>query len=168
MNINFKKNGQPFVNLITVVPVVEADGDVNYFIGFQVDIQSQAKGILTKLDDGSYVFDNRQSSFENTHEDIKQESFSSWNTFQVEESIAMKFSEIGLLKRAEGWSSGDGLIDHIPDLVLILSSRGTILYTSPNCKNLTGYESHELAGQKLNNFVYPGNQQSFHLSSPYP
>lgn len=64
MNINFKKNGQPFVNLITVVPVVEEDGDVNYFIGFQVDIQSQAKGILTKLDDGSYVFDNAQSTFQ--------------------------------------------------------------------------------------------------------
>ena len=38
MNINFKKSGEPFVNLITVVPIRDAFRKIIYFVGFQVDV----------------------------------------------------------------------------------------------------------------------------------
>ena len=63
--INYKKNGTPFMNLVSIVPLPggvlnspqEAD-QVGYHIGFQTDLSVQPDAILRKLDDGSYVTDN--------------------------------------------------------------------------------------------------------------
>ncbi|KAJ3300350.1 blue light receptor, partial [Blyttiomyces sp. JEL0837] len=58
ININYKKGGEPFVNLITVVPVTDEHSDeVAYFVGFQVDLMQQSSAILRKLEDGSYAVD---------------------------------------------------------------------------------------------------------------
>lgn len=35
---NYKKNGQTFVNSLSLQPVIEADGKVNYFVGVQQDV----------------------------------------------------------------------------------------------------------------------------------
>ncbi|KAI9573349.1 hypothetical protein HD554DRAFT_861105 [Boletus coccyginus] len=59
--VNYRKGGQAFINLITVVPLrggvhnapEEAD-EVAYHIGFQVDLTEQPTRILDKLRDGSY------------------------------------------------------------------------------------------------------------------
>lgn len=38
--LNYRRGGQPFVNLLTMVPIRwdPADEDVRYFVGFQVDL----------------------------------------------------------------------------------------------------------------------------------
>lgn len=59
--VNYRKGGQPFINLVTVVPLRggvhggpnEAD-DIVYHVGFQVDLTEQPRRILDKLRDGSY------------------------------------------------------------------------------------------------------------------
>ena len=59
--INYRKGGQAFINLVTVIPLrggvhntpEEAD-EVAYHIGFQVDLTEQPTRILDKLRDGSY------------------------------------------------------------------------------------------------------------------
>lgn len=63
--INYRKGGQPFINLVTIVPVPDGDtDDVSYFIGFQVDLAEQPNAILQKLRDGSYVVDySRRAPF---------------------------------------------------------------------------------------------------------
>ena len=62
--INYKKNGDAFVNLVTVIPVpggvsgnFDEQGEIVYQIGFQVDLSEQPNAILEKLRDGSYVVD---------------------------------------------------------------------------------------------------------------
>ncbi|KAG2127649.1 uncharacterized protein EDB93DRAFT_1096369 [Suillus bovinus] len=60
--INYRKGGQAFVNLVTVIPLrggisnlpEEAD-KVVYHVGFQVDLTEQPNTILQKLRDGSYM-----------------------------------------------------------------------------------------------------------------
>lgn len=60
--INYRKNGQAFINLVTIIPILgglygrpdEADSVV-YHVGFQVDLTEQPNAILQKLKDGSYV-----------------------------------------------------------------------------------------------------------------
>ncbi|KAG1730863.1 uncharacterized protein EDB91DRAFT_1307338 [Suillus paluster] len=60
--INYRKGGQAFINLVTVIPLrggvlncsEEAD-DVVYHVGFQVDLTEQPNAILQKLRDGSYI-----------------------------------------------------------------------------------------------------------------
>ena len=64
ININYKKSSEPFVNLITVVPI-ECDwpGQITYFVGFQVDLMQQSRAILRRLEGtrilDSHVFVNR-------------------------------------------------------------------------------------------------------------
>ena len=56
--INYRKGGQAFINLVTIVPVSDGDPDnVSYFVGFQVDLAEQPNAILQKLRDGSYIVD---------------------------------------------------------------------------------------------------------------
>ncbi|KAI8822666.1 uncharacterized protein EV422DRAFT_524905 [Fimicolochytrium jonesii] len=57
ININYKKGGQPFVNLITIIPICNAEGNPTFFVGFQVDLMQQAGAILRTLEDNSYVID---------------------------------------------------------------------------------------------------------------
>lgn len=60
--INYRKGGQAFINLVTVIPLrggtsnrpEEAD-EVAYHVGFQVDLTEQPNAILQKLRDGSYI-----------------------------------------------------------------------------------------------------------------
>ena len=59
--INYRKGGQAFINLVTVVPLrggvhntPEEVDEVAYHIGFQVDLTEQPTRILDKLRDGSY------------------------------------------------------------------------------------------------------------------
>ncbi|KAG8216655.1 hypothetical protein J3R82DRAFT_6853 [Butyriboletus roseoflavus] len=63
--VNYRKGGQAFINLVTVIPLrggvhnmpEEAD-EVAYHIGFQVDLTEQPNRILDKLRDGSYCVNN--------------------------------------------------------------------------------------------------------------
>ncbi|KAG2143092.1 PAS domain-containing protein [Suillus clintonianus] len=60
--INYRKGGQAFINLVTVIPLrggisnrpEEAD-EIVYHVGFQVDLTEQPNAILQKLRDGSYI-----------------------------------------------------------------------------------------------------------------
>jgi len=63
--INYKKDGTPFVNLVSIIPLpggthnlAEEADQVAYQIGFQIDLSVQPDAILRKLEDGSYVTDN--------------------------------------------------------------------------------------------------------------
>ncbi|KAL0578618.1 hypothetical protein V5O48_003361 [Marasmius crinis-equi] len=60
--INYKKNGDAFINLVTVIPIrgdeLGASGDedkVVYHVGYQVDLTEHPNAILQKLEDGSYI-----------------------------------------------------------------------------------------------------------------
>lgn len=59
--LNYRKDGTPFWNLLTVMPVYAADGSLSKFIGVQVDVTSRTEGyaymdnsgvpLLVKYDD---------------------------------------------------------------------------------------------------------------------
>ena len=42
--LNYRKDGTPFWNLLTVMPVYAADGSLSKFIGVQVDVTSRTEG----------------------------------------------------------------------------------------------------------------------------
>lgn len=59
--VNYKKDRQAFINMLTVIPIFEGDEDgqrdVIYHVGFQVDLTRQPGVILEKVRDGSYAMD---------------------------------------------------------------------------------------------------------------
>ena len=36
--INYRKGGQPFMNLLTMIPILDDSGDMTHIVGFQVDL----------------------------------------------------------------------------------------------------------------------------------
>ena len=70
LNVNYKKSGQvcsffnsqqPFVNLITVIPVPIDDKTdmISHFVGFQVDLLEQSYAILSRLSGISSIFNQQ-------------------------------------------------------------------------------------------------------------
>ncbi|KAJ3832871.1 photoreceptor A [Lentinula raphanica] len=60
--INYRKSGDAFINLVTVIPIKggdisspHEDDKVIYHVGFQVDLTEQPNAILEKVKDGSYI-----------------------------------------------------------------------------------------------------------------
>lgn len=53
--INFKKGGQPFINLVTVIPITWDSDEIAYYVGFQVDLVDQPNAILERMKGGTYV-----------------------------------------------------------------------------------------------------------------
>jgi len=53
--VNYKKSGEPFINLVTIIPIsLKDDGVVTHFIGFQIDLIQQPDSILQRMRDGTY------------------------------------------------------------------------------------------------------------------
>lgn len=53
--INYRRGGQPFMNLLTMIPISwEPGGKVKFFVGFQVDLVEQP-GAMTNKNPGKLV-----------------------------------------------------------------------------------------------------------------
>ena len=46
--INYRKGGQPFMNLLTIIPIRYDGEDMKYYVGFQVDLVEQPTSITNK------------------------------------------------------------------------------------------------------------------------
>lgn len=46
--INYRKGGQPFMNLLTMIPITWDSEEVKYYVGFQVDLVEQPMSITNK------------------------------------------------------------------------------------------------------------------------
>lgn len=47
--INYRKGGQSFTNLLTMIPIsFDADDEIVYFVGFQVDLVDQPGAMMNK------------------------------------------------------------------------------------------------------------------------
>lgn len=46
--INYRKGGQPFMNLLTMIPITYDSEDMKYYVGFQVDLVEQPTSITNK------------------------------------------------------------------------------------------------------------------------
>lgn len=46
--INYRKGGQPFMNLLTMIPLAYDEPEIRYFVGFQVDLVEQPNSIMNK------------------------------------------------------------------------------------------------------------------------
>jgi len=46
--INYRKGGQPFMNLLTMIPITWDSDEIKYYVGFQVDLVEQPTSITNK------------------------------------------------------------------------------------------------------------------------
>lgn len=53
--INYRKGGQPFMNLLTMIPITWDNEEIKYYVGFQVDLVEQPTSITNKNPGGSMI-----------------------------------------------------------------------------------------------------------------
>ncbi|KAJ3021342.1 blue light receptor [Thoreauomyces humboldtii] len=152
--INYKKTGEPFINLLTVVPVeLYRPGEISFFVGFQVDLVDQPQAILDRMKDGTYTINYQMNEALNVR---KPTSAIDLSAFQADAaSLFSALPDVGNVPLPE---VREILVDKLGDFVHILSLRGRFLYVAPSStKQLLEYEPEEVMGHNLHEFVHPAD-----------
>ncbi|KAI8975176.1 hypothetical protein BDF20DRAFT_823124 [Mycotypha africana] len=189
--INYRKTGQPFVNLLTVIPISWGDSstdEIDYFVGLQVDLVEQPNSIFQNIKNGTYTIDYRQSTIPPSISGINsslydvqphQEPPSASSSFQQSQQPMMDVEALikeatvseGRLKRC--WH--ELLLDESPDFIHVLTVKGIFLYCSDSTKDVLEYDPFELVGQSLRSICHPSDittvmrelkQSSHHPTQP--
>ena len=162
--INYRKGGQPFMNLLTMIPIPwEGSGDESvYVVGFQVDIVIKPESITSRDGEsgGSYTVNYQQGTLpryvwqppeQNRTADAGQ------TVSRDDVSAVLNCFENGsdpdLTKRM--WDKV--LLENADDVIHVLSLKGLFLYLSPSCRTVLEYDSSELVGTALSSVCHPSD-----------
>ncbi|KAK4509061.1 uncharacterized protein ATC70_007411 [Mucor velutinosus] len=167
--INYRKGGQPFVNLITVIPICNDNNEVAFFVGLQVDLVEQPNAILEKMKDGTYMVNYQQM---NIPPYIPGSSFSSEpvdDYFRELPTTAPASSTLASPEILELVNcAGDNeqqlqqewnklLLDQSEDFIHVLSLKGFFLYCSRSSSHLLEHDPEELVGHPLSSICHPSD-----------
>lgn len=164
--INYRKGGQPFINLVTVIPITWDSDDIAYFVGFQVDLVEQPNAILEKMKDGTYVVNYQlmnlppyipPSFAPDRADDYLQSDLSNSMPFPASPDV------LDLIPGANGdaevakrlWNRM--LLENSDDFIHVLSLKGIFLYCSPTSKKMLEYDSDDLVGKSLSTICHPSD-----------
>jgi len=159
--INYRKGGQPFMNLLTMIPITWDTGEYKYFVGFQVDLVEQPNSVSAKNPDGTYEINYNRSALpayrlpapdpSSGLENMGGQTIPRDEVSQVLATIGN--GETDLSKRT--WDKI--LLENTDDVVHVLSLKGLFLYLSPACKSVLEYEPSELVGTALSAVCHPSD-----------
>ncbi|BFZ60816.1 hypothetical protein YB2330_001868 [Saitoella coloradoensis] len=172
--INYKKGGQPFVNLLTVIPVTwENPNEIAFFVGFQVDLVEQPNAILETLKDGTYTVNYRMSTLpaqisppgpdpqdvQEVEDDDEQEQL---QPQLPAGSAAPSLQEIlqPPAQRKQDLAAhilAKYLLDNAPAVIYVVSLKGIILYCSQSAAELLEHEAEDLVGKQFSSICHPSD-----------
>ena len=175
--INYRKGGQPFMNLLTTIPIAWDSDEIKFYVGFQVDLVEQPTSITNKnpgkLDpanylrakltvlDGSYSI-NYQRGFLPT---FVFNSTPETNQGKEEARPAPERDEVSMVLSTLGTEQNElskriwdkVLLESSDDVLHVLSLKGLFLYLSQASKKVFEYEPHELVGTALSSVCHPSD-----------
>ncbi|KAI8140577.1 putative blue-light photoreceptor PCMADA2 [Fennellomyces sp. T-0311] len=176
--INYKKTGQPFVNLLTVIPVSWESEDIDYFVGLQIDLVEQPNAIIESMKDGTYMVNYRNMfippvvPISNPHAprtDGQIVPAQEWirppspkrptpppeaeEPMDIETMIAEANRDSGRFRRC--WE--ELLLEEYPDFVHVVTIKGVFLYCSDSIRQILAYEPSELEGKPLSTVCHPSD-----------
>jgi len=160
--INYRKGGQPFMNLLTMIPITgEDDREIRYYVGFQVDLVEKPTSVEGKNASGLYTVDYSQGMLPQYvwqppdgtrgRGDLGQ-TISRDDVSQVLSSINSG-TESDLTRRM--WDKV--LLENTDDVVHVLSLKGLFLYLSPSSRTVLEYDASELVGTALSSICHPSD-----------
>ncbi|EFQ92719.1 hypothetical protein CFE70_005441 [Pyrenophora teres f. teres 0-1] len=160
--INYRRGGQPFMNLLTMIPIAwEPGGKMKFFVGFQVDLVEQPGAMTNKNSDGSYRVNYQRGM------SIPSYVFSDHHKPQhAEQGQTISKDEVSNVLAAYS-GSGDSemtrriwdkvLLENSDDVVHVLSLKGLFLYLSPASNRILEYDPSELVGTALSSVCHPSD-----------
>ncbi|KAH7095021.1 white collar [Paraphoma chrysanthemicola] len=159
--INYRRGGQPFMNLLTMIPIAwEPGGPMKFFVGFQVDLVEQPGAMTNKNNDGSYRVNYQRGM------SMPSYVFNDAQKPQPEQGQTISKDEVSnVLATYSG--SGDSeitrriwdkvLLENTDDVVHVLSLKGLFLYLSPSSNRILEYDPSELIGTALSSVCHPSD-----------
>ncbi|KAL7332423.1 hypothetical protein PS15p_204473 [Mucor circinelloides] len=178
--INYRKGGQPFVNLVTVIPILGDNGQVDYFVGLQVDLVEQPNSILEKMKDGTYLINYHQNTsalpsnrltaaagneknllgFEPSMDDYFREiptSNTATDIISLLDATRIDYDDPGFNEQQIQKEWNQLLLDQSCDFIHVLSLKGVFLYVSNSSAPMLEYEPEELLGNSLSSICHPSD-----------
>ncbi|GIC86517.1 GATA transcription factor LreA [Aspergillus udagawae] len=157
--INYRKGGQPFMNLITMIPVRWNSPDYRFYVGFQVDLVERPDAVTSRNPDGTYMINYQRKQLPNyvaPPADI----------YQMHPGLATYFSPDQVSTILDNLDTSDRsyqqyldrvLVENTDDVIHVLSFDGELLYLSPSCRNVLEYDPNELIGKTLSTICHPSD-----------
>ncbi|KAI9771471.1 MAG: blue light receptor [Geoglossum simile] len=158
--INYRKGGQPFMNLLTMIPISWDTNEIKFVVGFQVDLVEQPSSVSNKNPNGSYLINYQRGYLPryvlpdlSRHEQIAEPGYTI-NRDDVSTALtAISTGESELSRRI--WDKV--LLENTDDVVHVLSLKGLFLYLSPSCRKVLEYDAQELVGTALSTICHPSD-----------
>ncbi|EIW78744.1 hypothetical protein CONPUDRAFT_167667 [Coniophora puteana RWD-64-598 SS2] len=186
--INYRKNGQAFINLVTVIPVtggisnrLDEQDEIAYHVGFQVDLTEQPNAILQKLRDGSYIvnYSSTASLPQSLPLSARDRRLMGPPPAAISKDLKAlllddKFidsiplttaANLPISSSSSKSDTIDGnqllnmvLLESLPDFILVLSLKGAFLYVAPSVRLSLGYEADEMVNKNMDEFCHQGDK----------
>ncbi|UZJ57049.1 hypothetical protein CBS101457_006369 [Exobasidium rhododendri] len=159
--INYRRDGTPFINLVTIVPIHWGNSsEPVYMVGFQVDLVDHPDAVLEQASNGLYTVNYRQVETSSAPvnvdaslvvEELDEEAVSkrAMDAHELAELISSGSTETTKWARI--------LLDNANDLIHVLSLKGNFLYVSPSVERLLGYKAEEMIGRSISEFCHPSD-----------
>ncbi|QIX00977.1 hypothetical protein AMS68_006494 [Peltaster fructicola] len=158
--INYRRGGQPFMNLLTMIPVSWDSNQVKFFVGFQVDLVEQPNAVTNRNPDGSYSINYQRGMAMPRYVLNAPESTAKAELGQTvsRDDVSSILSTIGsgeseLTKRV--WDKV--LLENTDDVVHVLSLKGLFQWVSPSALRVLEYEPGEIIGTALSSVCHPSD-----------
>ena len=166
---NYRKDGTPFTNLLTIIPLVDETGHATYHVGLQIDADAKPDAITDRRKDGSYVVNYQQhpAFVGKPPGPLSKERKAAPNIPRP--SVAPQLKRIlanpefiksipitGAPDPATNPANTGTNANHPLSLILlevapgfrhVVSLKGAFLWVAPNVRRILGYEPSELVGK---------------------
>ncbi|PWN38083.1 uncharacterized protein FA14DRAFT_111040, partial [Meira miltonrushii] len=160
--INYRRDGSPFINLVTIVPITWGDSQEPVFlVGFQVDLVEHPSAVMERKPNGLYVVNYSSPNMMPSVHMLNQAQPSGPNAAETEANrkamLAQELAEIMTSGNEESSKWARILLENSHDIVHVLSLKGTFLYVSPSVEKILGYKPEELVGKSISEFCHPSD-----------
>ncbi|KAK7519950.1 blue-light-activated transcription factor [Phyllosticta citriasiana] len=159
--INYRRGGQPFMNLLTMIPINWDDSEVvKFFVGFQVDLVEQPNSVTNKNPDGSYNINYQRSVGLPRYVFNKPDTSHNMDLGQTiprDDVSALLETLVNGESEASKRMWDKALLENTDDVIHVLSLKGLFLYLSPSAAKVLEYEASELVGTALSSVCHPSD-----------
>ncbi|KAF3923327.1 hypothetical protein ABW21_db0203358 [Orbilia brochopaga] len=157
--INYRKGGQPFMNLLTTIPIAWDSQEIMYIVGFQVDLVDHPGSIMNKNQDGTiqinYQHREPPTYFLQPPPESRQQAP---GTTISKEDVSRVLQSLGGVDTDMARRLWDKiLLENTDDVVHVLSLKGLFMYCSPSIRSVLEYDPSELVGTALSSVCHPSD-----------
>ncbi|KAF3279270.1 blue light receptor [Orbilia oligospora] len=157
--INYRKGGQPFMNLLTTIPISWDTDDIVYIVGFQVDLVDHPGSIMNKNRDGTIQinYQHREPPSYCLQPPPESRAQAPGTTISKED-VSRVLQSLGGVDSDMARRLWDKiLLENTDDVVHVLSLKGLFMYCSPSIQSVLEYDPSELVGTALSSVCHPSD-----------